>query len=272
MLGRGGESTYHCGNIAFRQLVEDHKTKYYTCPRAHKSRVVAEVVQKWRQLSPPGRFLTRTHPGAGDKSPWHDVGDGRALKKASHSLRDSVRCFSLEKKQKTHEGDEAEAEISTSTSAAADNHRKRTRPELIPSSLGKKKPNVVVGRAIQLHTIATHKPKMLILPPALDERPVKRQRVVMTDEREDNDCRRSSPVEDHNNERSLDYFLGKQQQYHQWFLFRSQGTGSSTSLSLWQCRLVHPPRSSRQTFHGHASRQCFGAGSCRLSFSSSRRQ
>lgn len=179
MLGRGGESTYHCGNIAFRQLVEDHKTKYYTCPRAHKSRVVAEVVQKWRQLTPPGRFLTRTNPAAGEKSPWHDVGDGRALKKASHSLRDSVRCFSLEKKQKSNEeGCDGGAEISVS---AADT-RKRGRPEMIQSknnSMAEFNP-----------VLNVQKPKLMFMS-AFEDRPTKRQRAAC-DEREEveEDCRR----------------------------------------------------------------------------------
>lgn len=104
MLGRGGESTYHTGNITFRKLVEDHKDKYYGAPRSSKSSVVAEVVRKWRSMDPPGRFLTRTHPGSGEDSSWHDVGDRRALKKSSHSLRDSVRCISIEKKKWEGEG------------------------------------------------------------------------------------------------------------------------------------------------------------------------
>ena len=107
MFGRGGECTYHPGNIAFRQLVEDHKVQYYTTPRSSKSQVVVEVVRKWRtQNNPPGRFLTRSTPsntGSGIPSLWHDVGDHRAQKKASHSLRDSVRCLSMEQKQREEE-------------------------------------------------------------------------------------------------------------------------------------------------------------------------
>lgn len=106
MFGRGGESTYHPGNIAFRQLVEDHKVQYYTTPRSSKNRVVVAVVRKWRtQNNPPGRFLTRSTPFNTDGHPslWHDVGDQRALKKASHSLRDSVRRLSIEQKQREEE-------------------------------------------------------------------------------------------------------------------------------------------------------------------------
>lgn len=187
MLGRGGESTYHCGNIAFRQLVEDHKRKYYTCPRAHKSRVVALVVQKWRQLSPPGRFLTRTNPAAGDKGPWHDVGDGRALKKTSHSLRDAVRCFTVEKRQRAAQGLE-EAEISANISVDISANRKRGRPELIQSvALPHPEQPVFDGRLV---SVVGRKPKICVLP-AFEERQVKKQRVVY-DERDEaqDDCHR----------------------------------------------------------------------------------
>ena len=147
MLGRGGESTYHCGNIAFRQLVEDHKSQYYAPPRSSKSRVVSEVVKKWRNMNPPGRFLTRAQPGSGEESSWHDVGDRRALKKASHSLRDSVRCISIEKKQREedekHQGhpisDEDESEESRSCSKIPNRKRGRAAnatllPEFLVSS------------------------------------------------------------------------------------------------------------------------------------------
>jgi len=214
MLGRGGESTYHCGNIAFRQLVEDHKTKYYSCPRAHKSRVVTEVVKKWRLLTPPGRFLTRSTPAEGDKSPWHDVGDGRALKKASHSLRDAVRCFSVEKKHRAQQADLEVAEIPVST---ADTRKRSLGSDLFLSSsrVGGNK----LGAELDVRTTAKKgsafflantrvanskvslgmelmaarnvgKPKMVVAP-AFEERPSKRQRVVC-DEREEqqDDCRR----------------------------------------------------------------------------------
>lgn len=47
-----------------------------------------EVVQIWRALDPPGRFLTKTDASQGDESLWHDVGDKKAREKASQCLRE----------------------------------------------------------------------------------------------------------------------------------------------------------------------------------------
>jgi hypothetical protein len=213
MLGRGGESTYHCGNIAFRQLVEDHKNKYYLSPRAHKSRVVAEVVRKWRQLTPPGRFLTRSNPGDGDKSCWHDVGDRRALKKASHSLRDAVRCFSIEKKQREREqlghtpdcDDEDDPFVSDIVSPSDGRKRGRVEqePEYMPSFSDTKGPTIgryrPAGASAYISTLSVNQKKSssLVVLPALEERPTKMRRVVC-DEREEaeDDCRREGCDDD----------------------------------------------------------------------------
>ena len=53
------------------------------------------MVQIWRNLDPPGRFLIRTDPSLGDDSTWHDVGDKRARKKASQALREKERSEDL---------------------------------------------------------------------------------------------------------------------------------------------------------------------------------
>ena len=42
----------------------------------------------WRQMTPPGRFLTLTDPKLGDASPWHDIGDKSAQKKTAKRLRE----------------------------------------------------------------------------------------------------------------------------------------------------------------------------------------
>ncbi|CAB9507507.1 Transcriptional regulator [Seminavis robusta] len=203
MLGRGGESTYHCGNIAFRQLVEDHKNQYYNAPRAHKSRVVAEVVRKWRQLSPPGRFLTRSAPSEGDKSAWHDVGDRRALKKASHSLRDAVRCFSIEKKQREKELLEMDNNGQQRNKRGRDEEEE---PEYMPSMAVKSRTMMGGfgggyqrdnGREFIMSSSSQPKKPSLIILPAAEERPNKMRRVVC-DEREEaeDDCRREGGEEE----------------------------------------------------------------------------
>lgn len=90
-LGRGGDANSHIGNIKFRQLIAQYKPRYVAASRSNKPFVAEEVVQVWRGLDPPGRFLIRTDPSLGDDSTWHDVGNRRSRKKASQALREKDR-------------------------------------------------------------------------------------------------------------------------------------------------------------------------------------
>lgn len=88
LCGRGGHTIHWSGNIKFRALVEQHRDRYHSASRVEKGKVVAEVVQIWRQMTPPGRFLTLTDSKLGDASPWHDIGDKSAQKKTAKRLRE----------------------------------------------------------------------------------------------------------------------------------------------------------------------------------------
>jgi hypothetical protein len=88
LCGRGGHTIHWSGNIKFRALVEQHRDRYHAASRVEKGKVVAEVVQIWRSLTPPGRFLTLSDPKLGDASPWHDIGDKSAQKKTAKRLRE----------------------------------------------------------------------------------------------------------------------------------------------------------------------------------------
>lgn len=76
------------GNIRFRQLVQEHRGSYRAAEKIEKPKVAILVVQMWRALNPPGRFLAKSDPSMGDDSYWHDVGDKEAKKKASQCLRE----------------------------------------------------------------------------------------------------------------------------------------------------------------------------------------
>lgn len=88
LCGRGGHTIHWSGNIKFRALVEQHRDRYHSASRVEKGKVVAEVVQIWRQMTPPGRFLILSDPKLGDASPWHDIGDKSAQKKTAKRLRE----------------------------------------------------------------------------------------------------------------------------------------------------------------------------------------
>jgi hypothetical protein len=95
LLGRGGGTNNHTGNVQFRQLVNKHKMRYLASYKIKKPKVAREVVQLWHKLRPPGRFLQRkykTKKGPGSVSDatitWIVVGDTKAREKASQCLRE----------------------------------------------------------------------------------------------------------------------------------------------------------------------------------------
>lgn len=95
LLGRGGGTNNHSGNVKFRKLVNEHKLRYLACSKVEKPRVAREVVQLWRKMDPPGRFLARkdeTKKGPGSvkdaSNVWYEVGDKKAREKASQCLRE----------------------------------------------------------------------------------------------------------------------------------------------------------------------------------------
>jgi len=118
LLGRGGGTNSHPGNVNFRELVKFHKKRYLAATKMGKPKVAKEVVDLWRQLDPPGRFLIRIdEPKAGPRSlrdeniPWIEVDDQEARKKASQCLRektadvqDYIQELRQHQNQKTKEG------------------------------------------------------------------------------------------------------------------------------------------------------------------------
>jgi hypothetical protein len=97
LLGRGGGTNNHSGNIKFRQLVNEHKLRYLFCPKMEKARVARDVVALWRALAPPGRFLScrggekmKREPRSvqDSENEWSEVGDQKAHEKTLQCLRE----------------------------------------------------------------------------------------------------------------------------------------------------------------------------------------
>ena len=59
LCGRGGGTNAHPGNVKFRKLVAAHKLRYLAASKSDKPAVARDVVQEWRALDPPGRFLAK---------------------------------------------------------------------------------------------------------------------------------------------------------------------------------------------------------------------
>lgn len=94
ILGRGGGTNHHSGNIKFRELVNEHKLRYLSSRKVDKPGVAREVVASWRKLRPSGRFLARrdddekvkaktADDSSVDVTVWYEVGDKKAREKAS---------------------------------------------------------------------------------------------------------------------------------------------------------------------------------------------
>lgn len=95
LLGRGGGTNGHPGNVNFRDLIKLHKKRYLAATKMDKPKVAQEVVEIWSRMDPPGRFLIRsddTKRGAGSVRDvgiiWIQVDEKEARKKASQCLRE----------------------------------------------------------------------------------------------------------------------------------------------------------------------------------------
>ena len=84
LFGRGGGTNHHPGNKKYRKLVEYKKDVYLQSIRYEKTFVAMEVVNIWRAMDPPGRFLQQDMV----TKLWNDVGDAKAREKTSQALRE----------------------------------------------------------------------------------------------------------------------------------------------------------------------------------------
>jgi hypothetical protein len=84
LLGRGGETNHHIGNIQYRQLVKACQPAYLAAKRRDKPRIAAAIVSVVRSRS--GRFLKKH---SADNT-WKDVGNTRAREKTSQALREGA--------------------------------------------------------------------------------------------------------------------------------------------------------------------------------------
>jgi hypothetical protein len=84
LLGRGGASANHSGNLHFRQLIAANRTSYPGLTKKQKMLLARQIVDIVRGTDPPGRFLARD----GKTGYYYDVGLPRSLEKTSQALRE----------------------------------------------------------------------------------------------------------------------------------------------------------------------------------------
>lgn len=90
LLGRGGSNNKHEGNEQLRSMARELAEKYSRSSKKAKSDLSRSLVQRVRDLDPPGRFLKITLYRDGSGPEWDDVGDEAAREKTSQVLRDAV--------------------------------------------------------------------------------------------------------------------------------------------------------------------------------------
>ena len=86
LFGRGGGTNHHPGNKLYRKAVENKKQKYLSSKRLDKPLVAMEIINDWRNMDPPGRFLKQNDV----TKLWDDVGDKKAREKTSQALREKT--------------------------------------------------------------------------------------------------------------------------------------------------------------------------------------
>jgi len=86
LFGRGGGTNHHPGNKLYRKIVEDAKDRYLASKRLDKPLVAMDIINGWRALDPPGRFLKLND----STKLWDDVGDKKAREKTSQALREKT--------------------------------------------------------------------------------------------------------------------------------------------------------------------------------------
>jgi len=87
LCGRGAGMLNHPGNTTYRNFVAEKKIAYLTRNFKREKRQIAnEIVEKIRNLDPPGRFLCQDK-GDGE---WHEIGDVKAREKTLQALRENA--------------------------------------------------------------------------------------------------------------------------------------------------------------------------------------
>ncbi|CAB9506217.1 expressed unknown protein [Seminavis robusta] len=87
LLGRGGETNNHSGNINFRGLIQEYKQEYQAASKGQKPAIAKKLVKRWRNLDPPGRFLAKED----GTERWVDIGDEAARRRTSKSLGEKTK-------------------------------------------------------------------------------------------------------------------------------------------------------------------------------------
>ena len=98
LSGRGSAANNHIGNIRFREMVKKYQNRYRSASKADKPIVALEIVLRWKALSPPGRFLSKSTGKGGDL--WHEISEEKATRKVAQRLRETDSSFAASQQRR----------------------------------------------------------------------------------------------------------------------------------------------------------------------------
>lgn len=86
LCGRGKFALNYSGNKKFRELVNNFKLDYLSCPKKDKYKYATAIYNKIGNLNPPGRFLKQDD----ETSMWIDIGEIKSNEKIRQALREGA--------------------------------------------------------------------------------------------------------------------------------------------------------------------------------------
>lgn len=130
VFGRGGASIHHPGCKSYRDMVRSHQRQYigYDDSRHMKTLLTHELVKKWREQTPPGRFLKKDEA----TGLWHDVGTKDARRKTAQLLREGAKAV------------RSKMQAESDASSEEDNNSYAAPPESVPKKLRQPKQQSLV--------------------------------------------------------------------------------------------------------------------------------
>ena len=103
LMGKGNGTKHHPGNIRYRALVKKYSKDCAMAKKFEKPTYARSVVLETRTLTPPGRFLRKGELEKKENPAWYyDIGNDKAILKASQALRDIARVLRQEAEKETN--------------------------------------------------------------------------------------------------------------------------------------------------------------------------
>jgi len=128
LLGRGKSADTHPGNILFRQLIDERRSRYDEATRKNKTAICKEIIQLIHDRN--GRFLQNKQGSSTLEQRWQEVDAGTARSKVANCFRSFRRN---EKRNSSRESSSVSTGVASSSETSGEVRRgDSTKPEGSP--------------------------------------------------------------------------------------------------------------------------------------------